>query len=276
MKSWRQLLGKQNSIQSMEKSGVTSTEEGKANEKQHQVNVDFFLWSEGNCSQRICGQTVNAAFYVEVLKCLRENVRRKRPDQWWNNTWLLHHDNAQASAALLTRMFLTDNNLTVVPHPPYSPDRERSDFFLFPKLKMKLKERRFQTLEEIQDSRRPSWTRYEKMTPKNASKTGSAAGIVVKSQKGTTLKVMPAPKVWGKPFCVLSHQSENLLTNPRSHLVILSSIQSFGRSLIRSVSWPFRKLVSQLYSHLGSESVMWVVSHSVSWLVSQLSTKSVI
>ena len=28
------------------------------------------------------GHTVNAAFYVEVLKRLRENVRRKRPDQW--------------------------------------------------------------------------------------------------------------------------------------------------------------------------------------------------
>jgi len=32
------------------------------------------------------GQTVNAAFYVEVLKHLQENVRRKRPDQWQNNT----------------------------------------------------------------------------------------------------------------------------------------------------------------------------------------------
>jgi len=38
----------------MEKSGVTSTEEGKASEKQHQVNVDLFLWSGGNFSQRIC------------------------------------------------------------------------------------------------------------------------------------------------------------------------------------------------------------------------------
>ena len=51
------------------------------------------------------GQTVNAAFYVEVLKRLRENVRRKQPDQWWNNTWLLHHDNAPAHAALLIRGF---------------------------------------------------------------------------------------------------------------------------------------------------------------------------
>jgi len=95
-------------------------------------------------------QTVNAAFYVEVLKHLRENVRRKRLDQWRNNTWLLHHGKAPAHAALLTRRFLTDNNMTVVPHPPLSPDLAPNDFFLFPKLKMKLKGRKFQTLEEIQ------------------------------------------------------------------------------------------------------------------------------
>ena len=52
------------------------------------------------------GQTVNAAFYVKVLKRLRENARRKRPDQWRNNTWLLHHDNVLAHAALLTLRFL--------------------------------------------------------------------------------------------------------------------------------------------------------------------------
>ena len=40
--------------------------------------------------------------------------------------------------------------MTVVPHPPYSPDLAPNDMFLFPKLKMKLKGRRMQTLEEIQ------------------------------------------------------------------------------------------------------------------------------
>jgi len=96
------------------------------------------------------GQIVNAAFYIEVLKHRRENVRRKRPDQWRNNTWLLHHEIAPAHAALLIRRFLTDNNMPVVPHPPHLPDLAPSDFFLFPKPKMKLKGRRFQTLEEIQ------------------------------------------------------------------------------------------------------------------------------
>ena len=96
------------------------------------------------------GQRVNPAFYVEVWIRLRENVRRKRPDQWRKNTWLLHHDNAPAHAALLTRRFLTDNHMTVVPQSLYSPDLATSDYFFFPKLKMKLKGRRFQTLEEIQ------------------------------------------------------------------------------------------------------------------------------
>jgi len=95
------------------------------------------------------GQTVNAALYVKILRRLQENVQRKRPDQWWNNTWLLHHDNVPAHAALLTQWFLTDNNMTVVPHPPYSPDLAPCDF-LFPKLKMKLKGRKFQMVEEIQ------------------------------------------------------------------------------------------------------------------------------
>ena len=53
------------------------------------------------------------------------------------------------------------------------------------------------------------------MTSRNVSKTGSAAGIVVKPQKETTLKVMPVPIVQGKLFCVLNHQSRNLLTTPR-------------------------------------------------------------
>ncbi|PNF35319.1 hypothetical protein B7P43_G04817 [Cryptotermes secundus] len=40
--------------------------------------------------------------------------------------------------------------VTVVPHPPYSPDLAPCDLFLFPKMKIKLKGRRFDTAEEIQ------------------------------------------------------------------------------------------------------------------------------
>jgi hypothetical protein len=44
-------------------------------------------------------------------------------------------------------------------YPPYSPDLTPSDFSLFPKLEMKLKGRRFQTVEEIQAGRPEHATR---------------------------------------------------------------------------------------------------------------------
>jgi hypothetical protein len=42
--------------------------------------------------------------------------------------------------------------MPVIPHPPYSPDVAPCNFFLFPKMKLKLKGCRFDTTEEIQGS----------------------------------------------------------------------------------------------------------------------------
>lgn len=47
------------------------------------------------------------------------------------------------------RQFLDSTKTAVLAHPPYSPDLASSDF-LFPKLKMKIKGRRFETIEDIQ------------------------------------------------------------------------------------------------------------------------------
>jgi hypothetical protein len=40
--------------------------------------------------------------------------------------------------------------MAVITHPPHSPDLAPCDFFLFPKMKLKLKGRRFDTIEEMQ------------------------------------------------------------------------------------------------------------------------------
>jgi len=40
--------------------------------------------------------------------------------------------------------------MSVIPHPPYSPDLAPCDFSLFPKTKLKLKGHQFDTTEEIQ------------------------------------------------------------------------------------------------------------------------------
>jgi hypothetical protein len=95
------------------------------------------------------GQTVSGKFYCEVSKRLREGIRRKRPDKWKKNNWFLHRDNAPAHTSLAVRQFLTSKNITVIPHPHYSPDLAPCDFFLFPKMKLRLQWRRFDTTEEI-------------------------------------------------------------------------------------------------------------------------------
>jgi transposase len=96
------------------------------------------------------GQTVNNELYVAVLKHLREAVRRKRPQLWTNQSWVLHHDNAPAHLSFLVCNFLAKNEMTVVPQPPYSPDLAPANFFLFPKLKSSLKGRCFDTFDKIQ------------------------------------------------------------------------------------------------------------------------------
>jgi transposase len=74
------------------------------------------------------GQTVNRWYYLDVLKRLRESIRRKRPQLWRNSSWILHHDNAPAHASLLIRDFLAKHEITVLPQPPYSPDLVPADF----------------------------------------------------------------------------------------------------------------------------------------------------
>jgi len=87
------------------------------------------------------GQTVNQVYYLEVLEKLREKVRRKWPELFANNSWILHHDNAPTHTALSVREFLATKQMTVLEHPAFSPDLAPSDFFLFPKIKEILKGR---------------------------------------------------------------------------------------------------------------------------------------
>jgi len=117
------------------------------------VMLIVFLWKViGHYEFIPRSETVNKRFYLNVLNRLREAVRKKRPEACTNTTWLLHHDNARAHASLLIREFLTKHETTVVPQPPYSSDLAPADFFLFPKLKSSLKDRRFQTVEEVEEN----------------------------------------------------------------------------------------------------------------------------
>jgi len=123
------------------------------------------------------GQTVNHAFYKAVLEQLRKQVQQVRTNI--ADDWVLHHDNTSAHAALSIREFLAKKNFPVLPHPPYSPDLAPCDFYLFRKLKLKLKGHHFGTRENIKNLQLMSYTHLRKMT----------CGTVMISEKniGTTV-----------------------------------------------------------------------------------------
>jgi hypothetical protein len=56
---------------------------------------------------------------------------------------------APSYTSVLTQQFLAKNQMATILHPLYSPDLALCDFFLFPNLKLKLKVRRFDVIEEI-------------------------------------------------------------------------------------------------------------------------------
>ena len=78
------------------------------------------------------GIMVNAEFYCDVLRRLRENVRHKRPQKWQNQSLIIHHDNVLAHRSFKVSQCLAKNNMTVIPHPPYTPDLAPCDFFYSP------------------------------------------------------------------------------------------------------------------------------------------------
>ena len=43
------------------------------------------------------------------------------------------HDNAPSHSATIVKQFLAQRKVTVLDHPPYSPDLAAADYFLFPK-----------------------------------------------------------------------------------------------------------------------------------------------
>ena len=66
------------------------------------------------------GSTVNETYYIEVLKHLRDAIRRKRPELWRSDDWFFHHNNAPAHSPLRTREFLAKHYITVLPQPQCS------------------------------------------------------------------------------------------------------------------------------------------------------------
>ncbi|GFV79806.1 uncharacterized protein TNCV_1726311 [Trichonephila clavipes] len=66
------------------------------------------------------GQTVNGAFYVEVLKRLKRRANRVRPEISAN--WKLHHNNASSHTCFVVTENWTKNDIVTIPQPRPCPN----------------------------------------------------------------------------------------------------------------------------------------------------------
>jgi hypothetical protein len=85
------------------------------------------------------GKTVNAEFYKGVIDRLLKCIQQVHPAAFCSQDFFLSRDNAPAHKAASVCQFLIQKNVTTSYHLLFSPDLSPPDYFLFPKLKMKLK-----------------------------------------------------------------------------------------------------------------------------------------
>jgi len=136
-------------------SSISSTEETEIPKVPHQDHVDiFFFDSQGVVHKEFVteGKTVNAEFYEGVMDRLLKRIQWVRPAAFCSREFFLLHHNAPAHKAASVSQFLNHKNVTTLYHPPYSPDLSPPDYFLFPKMKMKLKGLHFADVAEIQEA----------------------------------------------------------------------------------------------------------------------------
>ncbi|CAH1995155.1 unnamed protein product [Acanthoscelides obtectus] len=93
--------------------------------------------------------TVTADWYTTIcLPKVITELRKISPER----RIILHQDNASSHIAQRTRQYLTEENVELLDHPPYSPDLSPNVFFTFQKIKNRLRGRRFQSPEEAVDA----------------------------------------------------------------------------------------------------------------------------
>ena len=98
------------------------------------------------------GQIVDKEYYLEVLMEFRKRFRRERPELFKSGQWHLHQDNAPTYKSIMVTSYLTEMGVKTVPHPPYNPDLAACEFWMFPRLKEKLRGRRFEDVKEMKEA----------------------------------------------------------------------------------------------------------------------------
>ena len=96
------------------------------------------------------GQTVTVERYSRQLSKLNEVLDEKMPITGrGSRKVMLLHDNARPHFARATQQTILNLDWEVLPHAAYSPNLASSDYYQFRSMQHALKDRRFQTLDDV-------------------------------------------------------------------------------------------------------------------------------
>ena len=134
------------------------------------------------------GMTVNAHFYCDVLRRLRENVWRKKPQKWQNQNLVIHCNNAPAHRSFIKfRSFCPRTTWQWSPIPHTHPICLPVTFSSSPSWSFEWRVEDSTPLKRFKRNRSGYFTQFQKGTSRDASKHGTNAGTTVFVQKGSTV-----------------------------------------------------------------------------------------
>ncbi|CAH1974438.1 unnamed protein product [Acanthoscelides obtectus] len=113
------------------------------NKRQSAVWV-FQVIRSRSVSKNMVAKFVSKAGHIATIPL---NEQRTVTADWYTTIWL-----PKPKKQGKTRQYLTEENVELLDHPPYSPDLSPNDFFTFPKIKNRLRDQRFQSPEEAVDA----------------------------------------------------------------------------------------------------------------------------
>ena len=88
-----------------------------------------------------------------MLPSVNKVINLQRTGKGLRGTYL-HHDNASSHSSKVTRQFIEESGLHILPHPLYSPDLTQCDFGLFARIKKHPKGRNFSCNSEVEEALR--------------------------------------------------------------------------------------------------------------------------